>query len=306
MTLQYRFWVMTIMMISATGAEAADGDVAAQAATMDKLGEVFVVNAASVSGEARLDLNPVERFDESDTPANYTFGSLVFKGPWGYNKPENAQRSYPLLVSGFWNEGSDHYAAVSQTYPAFVLSYQKDSEADGRFLGQWITNAIAAGYRIDINRVYLTGFSRGGSGSFPLARGMHEVGRHFAAIIRGAGQSQPDLGNEIAQKTALWYHIGLVDGPTRIQVAREALAFNRGYACNREAVESQTSDTLTGYARTTVTLTRSGLPMFRYSEYAGMGHTATPCYADSALFSWLFNCTLASVRLDIPTRPTLQ
>lgn len=256
------------------------------------LGVVAMMAMSAMGGEASLDVKPQASFDPSDAPKTYSFGTLVFKGPWGYDRAENATRSYPLLVSGFWNEGSDHYAAVGQTYPAFVLSYQKDTEADGRFLGQWITNAITAGYRIDINRVYLTGFSRGGSGSFPLARGMHEAGRHFAAIIRGAGQSQPDLGNEIAQKTAVWYHIGLSDSPARVEVARDALEFNRSYACNREAVESQTSDTLTGHERTTVTLTRSGLPLFRYSEYVGMGHTATPCYKDPALFSWMFNCSL--------------
>ena len=253
---------------------------------------------SAMGGEAGLDVKAQAAFDPSDAPKSHSFGSLAFQGPWGYDRPENATRSYPLLVSGFWNEGSDHYAAVSQTYPAFVLSYQKDAEADGRFLGHWITNAIAAGYRIDLDRVYLTGFSRGGSGSFPLARGMHESGRHFAAIIRGAGQSQPDLGNAIAEKTAVWYHIGLTDGPTRVAIARQALEFNRGYACNREAIESQATDSLTGYTRATVTLTRAGRPMFRYSEYAGMGHISAPLYKDPALFAWLFNCKLDAVQTE--------
>ena len=252
----------------------------------------------AMGGDAGLDVKAQAAFDPSDAPKSHSFGSLAFQGPWGYDRPENAMRSYPLLVSGFWNEGSDHYAAVSQTYPAFVLSYQKDAEADGRFLGHWITNAIAAGYRIDLDRVYLTGFSRGGSGSFPLARGMHEAGRHFAGIIRGAGQSQPDLGNAIAEKTAVWYHIGLTDGPTRVAIARQALEFNRGYACNREAIESQATDSLTGYTRATVTLTRAGRPMFRYSEYAGMGHISAPLYKDPALFDWLFNCKLDAVQTE--------
>ena len=266
--------------------------------------QVSIICAMAMSamgGEAGLDVKAQAAFDPSDAPKSYSFGSLVFQGPWGYDRPENATRSYPLLVSGFWNEGSDHYAAVSQTYPAFVLSYQKDAVADGAFLGHWVTNAVAAGYRIDLDRVYLTGFSRGGSGSFPLARGMHEAGRHFAGIIRGAGQSQPDLGNAIAEKTAVWYHIGLTDGPTRVAIAREALGLNRCYAFNREAVESQTSDTLTGYTRTTVTLTRAGRPMFRYSEYVGMGHISAPLYKDPALFAWLFDCALTPVQTNAPT-----
>jgi hypothetical protein len=262
------------------------------------IGAMAMMAMTAMGGDAGLNVASPEAFDPSDAPKTYSFGTLVFKGPWGYDRPENAGRLYPLLVSGFWNEGQDHYAGVAQAHPAFVLSYQKDAEADGRFLGHWITNAIAAGYRIDLDRVYLTGFSRGGSGSFPLARGMAEAGHHFAGIIRGAGQSQPDLGDAIAERTAVWYHIGLTDGPTRVAIAREALGLNRCYAFNREAVESQTSDTLTGYTRTTVTLTRAGRPMFRYSEYAGMGHISAPLYKDPALFDWLFNCKLDAVQTE--------
>ena len=257
---------------------------------------------AAMGGEAGLEIKSTATYDPSDAPKTCSFGTLEFKGPWGYDRPENATRMYPLLVSGFWNEGRDHYADVAQTHPAFVLSYQKDGEADGEFLGHWITNAVAAGYRIDLDRVYLTGFSRGGSGSFPLARGMYKAGRHFAGIIRGAGQSQPDLGNDIAEKTAVWYHIGLQDNAKRVEVARQALGLNRDYACNREAVESQTSDTLTGHTRTTVTLARAGRPMFRYSEYVGMGHVPAPLYKDPALFDWLFNCKLDAVQTNVSTR----
>ena len=50
---------------------------------------------------------------------------------------------------------------------------------------------------------------------------MYEADMYFAAIIRVAGQSQSDLGNEIAAKTAVWYHIGLTDTEQRVAVARE-------------------------------------------------------------------------------------
>jgi hypothetical protein len=56
--------------------------------------------------------------------------------------------------------------------------------------------------------------------------------------------------------------------------------------------ETETSDNLTGYERTTVTLTRSGYPMFKYSEYTDMGHSPGPCYKDEALFYMLFNHSL--------------
>jgi predicted peptidase len=232
-----------------------------------------------------------ETFEDADIPVEYIHEDLSFKCPWGYNKMDNALRSYPLLVSGYWGEGEGYYNAVAKDYPSFVIDYQKDLESDGQALGRWIKSAIEAGYRIDLDRIYLTGFSRGGSGSYPLAKGMYAEDIYFAAIIRCAGQSQSDLGNEIAQQTAVWYHIGLAD-TNRVEVARKALEYMRNYECNVSAVETSISDEIAGYERSTVTLTRSGYPMFLYSEYTDMGHTPGPCYKDESLFLWLFNHSL--------------
>ncbi len=234
-----------------------------------------------------------ETFEDADAPEEVIHEGLSFFTPWGYEKFENAFRKYPLLVSGCWGEGqSYYYSRAAQVYPAFVIDYQQTSESDGQALGEWIKSAIDAGFRIDTNRLYLTGFSAGESGSYPLAKGLYAENLYFAAIIRVAGQSQSDLGNDIAKKTALWYHIGLSDTETRVEVAREALENMRSYACNACAFETSASDTFTGYERTTVTLTRIFHPMFKYSEYTGMGHTPGPCYTDEALFPWLFSHSL--------------
>jgi hypothetical protein len=237
-------------------------------------------------------VNMDETFEDADAPVRYVHENLSFQSPWGYENSDNALRSYPLLVSGMWGEGQRYYNAVAQYYPSFVIDYQKDLESDGQALGRWIKSAIDAGYRIDLDRIYLTGFSRGGSGSYSLAKGMYAEDIYFAAIIRCAGQSQSDLGNDIAQQTAVWYHIGLSDTETRVEVARNALEYMRNYECNSGAFETYTSDEITGYERTTVTLTRSGYPMFKYSEYTDMGHDPGPCYIDESLFSWLFNHSL--------------
>ncbi|MBN1950253.1 MAG: hypothetical protein JW801_03565 [Bacteroidales bacterium] len=247
---------------------------------------------AFLSCEGIRDLNPEETFEEANAPVELSHDNMVFHSPWGYEKEDNESRYYPMLVSGMWGEGEQYYQEVAQKYPAFVIDYQKSSSSDGQALATWIRSAIEAGYRIDTNRIYLTGFSYGGSSSYPLAKGMYAEGLYFAAIIRCAGQSQPDLGNDIAQQTAVWYHIGLSDTETRVQVAREALEYMRNYECNSKAKEKTATDSLAGYERTTVTLTRSGIPMFIYSEYTGMGHTPGPCYTDDELFPWLFNHSL--------------
>lgn len=237
-------------------------------------------------------LNPRETFVDADAPVEYTHKGITMHSPWGYKKAANDARFYPLVVSGKWGEGEGYYNAVAKDYPAFVIDYQKSESTDGQALAKWIKSAISAGYRIDINRIYLTGFSAGGSGSYPLAKGMFAEGVYFAAIIRVAGQSQSDLGNDIAQKTAVWYHIGLSDDALRVEVARNALTYMRNYACNRGVSETNTSDSKTGYERTTVTLTRGGSPMFKYSEYKDMGHTPGPCYKDGDLLPWLFSHSL--------------
>jgi hypothetical protein len=237
-------------------------------------------------------LNPEEDFEAADAPVDFVHESLTFHSPWGYKKETNSARLYPIVVSGKWGEGEGYYETVAKDYPAFVIDYQKTEVSDGQALAKWIKSAIDAGYRIDLNRIYLTGFSYGGSSSYPLAKGMYAEGLYFAAIIRCAGQSQSDLGNEIATQTAVWYHIGLTDTQTRIDVARAALDYMRNYACNSSAVETSTSDNKTGFARTTVTLTRSSYPMFKYSEYTGMGHDPGPCYKDGDLLPWMFNHSL--------------
>lgn len=255
---------------------------------------MFLLSLVSCEEEhsGRIDLNPEETFEDSDAPVECVHENLTFHSPWGYEKADNVSRYYPLLVSGMWGEGERYYQEVAQNYPAFVIDYQKSSSSDGQALGQWIKSAMDSGYRIDTNRIYLTGFSYGGSSSYPLAQGMYAENMYFAAIIRVAGQSQSDLGNDIAQKTAVWYHIGLSDTETRVEVARKALEYMLNYECNSDAIETKTSDSITEYERNTTTLFRSGYAIFKYSEYTGMGHTPGPCYTDEELFSWLFNHSL--------------
>ena len=69
-------------------------------------------------GGSSVDLNPVETFAPEDAPDSYTVDSLSVTGPWGYKKPDNAARRYPIMVIGYWGEGAGTYAAVEQRYPA--------------------------------------------------------------------------------------------------------------------------------------------------------------------------------------------
>lgn len=237
---------------------------------------------------------PAESFTSADAPTTNKLQTWDLTTPWGYGKPENASRKYPLVVNGCWGEGPHFGEAVRQKYPSFFLDFNNYStESDGATLADLIDAALQANYRIDANRIYLTGFSQGGSGSFKIVRGMLTKGKLFAGIVRVAGQSESVLAEGAVAKTSLWYHIGLNDSAERIAVARATYANFKGHAANGTAIESTTTDTLTGYSRTTKTLTKNGLEIMKMSEYEGLGHYPGPCYQDPALFDWLFGQSLA-------------
>jgi len=138
--------------------------------------------------------NPVESFTKEDEPSSFSIDTFNFVTPWGYERTQNADRKYPIVVNGCWGEGPHFSESVRKKYPAFYLDFNNYyTESDGQILADLIDKTIKAGYRIDTNRIYLTGFSQGGSGSFKLVRGMHSKGKLFAAIIRVAGQSESIL-----------------------------------------------------------------------------------------------------------------
>jgi predicted peptidase len=250
-----------------------------------------------IGSESRGVNNPTEDFIEADRPgtvvALYSALSFSLDIPWGYAKSANASRKYPIVVNGCWGEGGLFPESVRKKYPAFFLDFNNYSTEEHGALLADLLDSIESGYRIDLDRVYLTGFSQGGSGSFKLVRGMLSKGKLFAAVIRVAGQSESALAEEAAENTSLWYHIGLSDDASRVGVARATYADLKARAVNARAKESTAKDTLTGFSRTTRTLMKDGIEIFKYSEYEGMGHEPGPCYRDPALFDWLFNQSLA-------------
>lgn len=259
------------------------------------------VNSGGSNGKGVL--TPVETFVEADTPtvtmmqtmnlATDKVDTFDFTSPWGYDRSANAKRLYPLVVIGCWNESGGFSEQVRKKYPSFYLDFNNYStETDGKTLANLIDAAIAAGYRIDPSRIYLTGFSMGGSGSFKLVRGMWSKDKLFAGIIRVAGQSESVLAEEAMAKTAVWYHIGLSDDSTRVEVARATYRHFKNHPLFASALESTQSDEGTGFPRTTQTLTLNGTPIVKMSEYLGMGHDPSACYRDSVLFDWLFNRSL--------------
>lgn len=268
----------------------------------------FLVTACSVDAAvedgAELIPPPIrETFDIADRPVIEHDGTEDFEllKPWNYEKSWNANRKYPLVISLHGSGGSYYKPCIvgnddeMKRYPCFFFSPTASSW--GGSGDTWVRTRIAAlitDYRIDPNRIYLMGYSMGGSGSYPFASKCYsEQGVRIAGIVRLAGQSQPQLDAAIRDKCAVWYHIGLTDSEARVEIARDA--YNRTKTHFGSAVtESVTPDEIESKPRTTHTLVRNGRHFFKKSEYTDVGHSPSVPFRDPAVLAWLFSQTLTN------------
>ena len=112
---------------------------------------------------------------------------------------------------------------------------------------------------VDPNRLYVTGLSMGGQGSwFAAAHPPHR----FAALLEVCGGGDPTWATDYSG-IPIWAFHGQDDGVVPISRAREMV----------------------------VALTQAGhSPEVRYTEYPGVGHNSwTQTYKRDDVFEWLFS-----------------
>lgn len=253
-----------------------------------------------------------EDFDNAEKPLyetytyddNGTARSYKLMLPWNYDKDYNAERYYPLMINVHYS-GSlvANNTERMQNYPCFSLDSGSDSPWFFAMIAELVTD-----YRIDTNRIYLAGFSAGGSGSYPFASHLEaNQGLTVAGIVRCAGGSNSELSEAIAGKTSVWYHVGLQDSydfgygngllsddpHDERRISNQAYAYVKDLDTSADAVESVETGTRSGYECTTTTLNLAGVDIFRKSHYAEMGHSA-PAYNDPEVVEWLFNQHLSN------------
>jgi len=256
-------------------------------------------------------LGGAEDFLNADRPFFSLYTSSYYNyyllKPWNYHKEFNETRSYPLVIylhgsGGAGNityqhylgydddDGNDNQTAVhfQTNQPAFVLIPQTLSSWNTTTLIN-LTESIKAGYRIHTSRIYLIGYSMGGSGSYSFINAYHDYnGQLFAGLIRLAGQSQTTVRNAIAEHTKIWLHIGLSDTATRIQVTRDAYSFLTNYHSVSSEIINDVP--ISAYPGKTYSVTLNGRTMFCRTEYetpVGHGISALP-FNDPDLMQWLF------------------
>jgi predicted peptidase len=209
--------------------------------------------------------------------------------PAGYSEG----RRYPLIVflHGSGSNGSDNLRQLTPSVgvllgraqtiePAFVLVPQAP---DG---DKWVSGSVGppfrnyrqtdrpqspaaqlvlvgidelrAKYAIDPDRIYLTGASAGGAGTWDLIT-RNGTGR-FAAAVPVTGANDPSRAAVIA-RLPIWVFHGANDELSPVENTREMVG-------NLRAL---------------------GSPV-KYTEYPGVGHDSWgPAYAELELFPWLFS-----------------
>jgi len=181
----------------------------------------------------------------------------------------------PLIVflHGKGECGTDGWKQVSQglgravmqnysRWPAVILFPQKpDPEKQWEEYTEQVMEGIAkaqAGYRTDPSRVYLTGLSQGGAGTWSISSKSPGT---FAAIVPICGYIDPQRIIPQLNKMPAWAFHGGADDIVLPDQSRIAVA----------------------------ALRKAGSTTIEYTEFAGVNHNSwDAAYADPRLPAWLF------------------
>jgi len=262
---------------------------------------------------SKVSIDIHETFDNADRPYfkyDAEKNQYILE-PWNYSLSQNKNRNYPLVIFlhggggagnisylnyiGYDNpdDNKDDETALNfqKKHPCFVLIPQTSSSWDNNTLIEQVED-FKSTYRIDKSRIYLIGYSMGGSGSYSLANAYYDSKRHlFAGIIRLAGESQTSVRDSIVAKTSIWLHIGLNDTELRVKVTRDAYDFLKNY--HKNAIETTSAVSIVGYKGTTYTLNINSDDRFKRTEYENIGHDIVSFpFKDTYLIEWLFKQNL--------------
>ncbi len=155
--------------------------------------------------------------------------------------------------------GPPKLAAAGRDFPFVLVAPQhpKGSWWDAETVLDFL-DAVINKYRIDASRIYVTGLSMGGFGTWAIAGLAPE---RFAAVAPISGGGEPEEACRI-HNVPVWAFHGTRDTVIPIERSREMVAALE--ACGAEEV--------------------------RFTEYPDAGHDAwTRTYADSAIYQWLLS-----------------
>lgn len=193
--------------------------------------------------------------------------------PQGYDK----EKTYPviLFLHGLGESGTDgkKQATVglgkalkerAKTFPAFVIFPQSatrnwTAKSDDAKRALAILDSVQKEFKIDEKRVYLTGLSMGGIGSWSLAAAFPDK---WAAVVPVCGRGDTKTAVKF-KDTPVWAFHGDKDASVPVAGSRDMVAALKA---------------------------AEGMP--KYTEYKGVGHNSwDKAYATDELYEWLFKQT---------------
>jgi predicted peptidase len=176
-------------------------------------------------------------------------GQYLVHLPEGYSASSNQRWPMIIFLHGLGERGNDlelvkkhgppKLIAQGRDFPFIVISPQCPE-------GQWwpnnlmlaVLDEVTEKYAVDTNRVYLTGLSMGGFGTWILAL---ECPERFAAIapICGGGSPYAPVGYDPARAQALkslpiWVFHGAKDQTVKLEESERMVKFLRGFGCQVE------------------------------------------------------------------------
>jgi len=150
----------------------------------------------------------------------------------------------------------DKWVTGSRTAPYLNFDQKERPESDGLKLVSSLLDELEQKYALDPDRIYVTGHSSGGSGTWDIVS-RRALGR-FAAAIPVTGANDPSRAAVIAH-LPIWVFHGARDAIAPVQNSREM-----------------------------VTALRAQGSSVRYTEYGDVGHdTLSRAYREPELVSWL-------------------
>lgn len=237
-----------------------------------------------------------------DRSQNQAFPLVVYLHGAGERGSDNRRQIMGLswLGSGFNRQAR----AFRRDYPSFVYVPQCPVDKtweDGEMV-EMVVQGIAEirdAYPIDTSRLYLIGYSMGGSGTYSVAaryNGANE--QKIASIVRLAGQGlfDSDIHRRVS-RSAVWLHVGLKDAPLRVERAREAFGLLEQW----RNVSSTTSEPvrIEGHPGTTTILSEGDQKVALLTEYERDGHSIAGFpFDDPRLIEWLFEQRALRTRND--------
>ncbi|HET6251141.1 MAG TPA: PHB depolymerase family esterase [Tepidisphaeraceae bacterium] len=208
-----------------------------------------------------------EKFEKGSAKLDY----LLYL-PADYNKQPDKKWPLILFLHGSGERGSD-VMKVKVHGPPKIVEAEPDSALAKQFVvvspqcpekGWWNSDALSglldeiqAKYKIDPDRVYLTGLSMGGFGTWALASKTPE---RFAAIAPMCGGGNPADAEKL-KNVPVWDFHGGADPTVPVQKSRDMVA----------ALKKVGADV-------------------KYTEYPGVGHDCwTRSYANPELYTWFLS-----------------